>query len=235
MRTPRHPPSLVVRLSAYILISIVLFVAAWQGDAWASQALVKPEVGQQDWCRMLRMAGFLPTWLLAGLALFLVRWEWRERIGKRQALLPPLLLVVSAAASGAVGELVKLLIRRERPEFASAGAYAFRPWTVEYPWSTSGLGLPSSHAIVAFGAAFMLVRLYPRAWPVWLGLALGCAFTRLLEHAHYLSDVTLAAIVAYGVAWGVAAIAHPSDAGPSTDDQPQSKRGYPQIDADKRR
>jgi membrane-associated phospholipid phosphatase len=57
--------------------------------------------------------------------------------------------------------------------------------------------------MVAFAAAWVLCRLHPRASPVWLALAVGCAFTRLVSHAHLLSDVVVAAVAAYAVVWVV--------------------------------
>jgi membrane-associated phospholipid phosphatase len=99
---------------------------------------------------------------------------------------------------GIVAEVLKLLFRRERPE-AHAGAYVFRSWR-DHAVSTAGLSLPSSHALVAFAAAAMLARLYPRARWLCFALAVGCALTRVLARAHFLSDVTLAAIVGWAVA-----------------------------------
>jgi membrane-associated phospholipid phosphatase len=61
------------------------------------------------------------------------------------------------------------------------------------------MGLPSSHALVAFAGAFALARLFPRARWVFYLLALGCGLTRVLATAHYLSDVIVAACVAWGI------------------------------------
>jgi membrane-associated phospholipid phosphatase len=109
--------------------------------------------------------------------------------------------LIAAALGGLAAELLKLLLRRERPE-AHAGEYVFRSWS-SHPLSTAGLALPSSHALVAFAAAAMLARLYPRASWLWFTLAAGCALTRVLARAHFLSDVTLAAIVGWLVAAGL--------------------------------
>ena len=46
----------------------------------------------------------------------------------------------------------------------------------------------------------MLARLYPRARWVGYTLAVGCAVTRVLAHAHFLSDTVMAA----GMGWIVA-------------------------------
>jgi membrane-associated phospholipid phosphatase len=59
--------------------------------------------------------------------------------------------------------------------------------------------LPSSHVLVAFAAATVLARLFPRAWGLWYLLAAGCAVTRVLAMAHFLSDTVVAALVGYVV------------------------------------
>ena len=106
-------------------------------------------------------------------------------------------LFLSTMAGGLAGEILKLIIRRERP-WAAAGAYVFRPFT-DRPFTGSGLAMPSTHSAVAFAAAFALARLFPRAAPVWYLLAAGCAFTRVAARAHFLSDVVLGGILAWFV------------------------------------
>jgi membrane-associated phospholipid phosphatase len=146
----------------------------------------------EDWGRMLRVMGFLPLWLAAGAALALhertpLRALPRSRAG---------LLVAGATLGGAVAELGKLAVRRLRP--GELGDYVFRPYT-ERPFSTGGLGMPSSHALVAFGAAAILSRLFPRARLVWWALAWGCGFTRVAAGAHFFSDVAVAALLGWAV------------------------------------
>jgi membrane-associated phospholipid phosphatase len=145
---------------------------------------------------MLRVVGFLPTWAVVSAALVLsgpasapmsANSRWR-------AMLP----LIAATLGGLAAEVLKLLLRRERPE-AHAGAYVFRSWR-DHPLSSSGLALPSSHALVAFAAAAMLARLYPRARWLWYALAAGCALTRVMARAHFLSDVTLSTIIGWAVA-----------------------------------
>ena len=147
-----------------------------------------------DWGRALRVMGFLPLWLVAALALSLVD---RERYGYARGAL----LAGSATLGGISAELLKLLLRRERPA-ANDGEYVFRAFS-ERTFSTGGLALPSSHALVAFGAAAMLSRLFPRARLVWWSVAWGCGLTRVAAGAHFLSDVVVAAIVGWIVAWAL--------------------------------
>jgi membrane-associated phospholipid phosphatase len=147
-------------------------------------------VYEADWGRMLRVMGFVPLWLAAAVALALhdrtpVTRFFRARSG---------LLLLGAGVSGIAAELLKLLVRRLRPgEF---GEYAFRPFA-ERTFSTGGLGMPSSHALVAFGAAAVLSRIFPRAWPVWWFLAWGCGLSRVAAGAHFFSDIVVAALVGW--------------------------------------
>jgi membrane-associated phospholipid phosphatase len=188
MRTPRRT------FLVFLLVAAAALAAALLLDHWAFVHAFDRKVYDRDWGRMLRVVGFLPLWIAAAAALALEdRGAPREVAGAwyRRALL----LLGAPAAAGIAGEVLKLVIRRERPG-AHDGASVFRPFA-ERPLSTAGLATPSSHAIVAFGAAFILARLFPRAAPIWYFLAAGCALTRVLARAHFLSDVVLSAILAW--------------------------------------
>jgi membrane-associated phospholipid phosphatase len=172
------------------------FVAACFADSWVFHNIEDPNVYDRDWGRLLRVMGFLGTWIALAIAVALQEGTEpaRRALAKRRAHL----LFWSAAVGGLVAEVMKLLLRRERPGIHD-GAYGFRSFA-ERTWSTAGLALPSSHALVAFAGAAMLARLYPRARWVGYTLAAGCGITRVLAHAHFLSDVVLAA----GLGWIVA-------------------------------
>jgi membrane-associated phospholipid phosphatase len=185
----------IARVRPAIMVAVAAMVAATALDGWTYRVLVVPDVYDHDWGRMLRVVGYLPTWAVVSVALALSGPASGPAISSRWRASMPL---IAATVGGAVAELLKLLLRRERPE-AHAGAYVFRSWR-DHPLSTGGLALPSSHALVAFAAAAMLARLYPRARWLWYALATGCALTRVLARAHFLSDVTLSAIIGWGVA-----------------------------------
>lgn len=174
----------------------LLFLAACLVDTWVYHNIENPKVYERDWGRMLRVMGFLGTWLALAFAVALQEGGelTRRALAKRRAVL----LFFSAALGGLLAEVLKLLFRRERPEIHD-GDYGFRAFS-ERTWSTAGLAMPSSHALVAFAGAAMLARLYPRARWVGYTLAAGCGVTRVLAHAHFLSDVVLAA----GLGWIVA-------------------------------
>lgn len=182
-----------------LAITAVLTALAWLADGWAYARWYDPKVYDRDWGRLLRVMGFLGTWLALAVAIALQEGAEpaRRALAKRRASL----LFWSAALGGLVAEVGKLTIRRERPE-PHDGVHVFRDWG-ERTWSTAGLAMPSSHTLVAFAGAAMLARLYPRARWVGYVLAAGCALTRVMARAHFLSDVVLAAGLGWVVAWGV--------------------------------
>jgi membrane-associated phospholipid phosphatase len=114
-------------------------------------------------------------------------------------------VLMSAAMGGLLAEALKLAVRRHRPSEANDGRHV-------YDWFAGdvegrGLGLASSHAGVAFGAAFALWRWSPPAGVAALTLALGCSATRVLSGAHFVSDVYAAAVLAWvgsALAWRAA-------------------------------
>jgi membrane-associated phospholipid phosphatase len=184
-----------VKRSLPIVAALIAIAVAFLGDRWTYDHVVMANVYDKDWGRMLRIIGFVPTWMAIALGFWL-----HERDLVPHARRKALLIVASPIFAGIVDELLKLVFRRERPG-AHDGEYFFRAWS-ERTFSTSGLALPSSHTMVAFGGAFMLAYLYPRTRWLWFALAAGCSLTRLLAHAHFLSDVVVATIGAFATtAW----------------------------------
>jgi len=182
-----------------LAISAVVVVLAHLLDRWAFHHVVVRDVYNHDWGRMLRVVGYYPTWVLAALALALHDWVPRTRAGWRAAMRRGGVLFWSPAVAGIAAEAVKLVVRRERPNMTD-GLYVFRA-LADRPFSSKGFGLPSSHTAVAFGAAAALARLFPRARPVWYGIAVGCALTRVGSGAHFLSDVVVGALIGWLSAW----------------------------------
>ena len=168
-----------------LILSLVL-------DPWVWRNLTMPGIYERDWGRMLRVVGSLVFWAPLALAVWLaMRRGNNPRPGRAS------LLFWGPALAGGVAELLKLLVRRERPGFAD-GAYVFRDFA-ERTWSTSGLGFPTSHGMVAFGGAAVLARLFPGTAPVAYAMAAGCAITRILAGAHFASDAVGGAIFGWTV------------------------------------
>jgi membrane-associated phospholipid phosphatase len=171
----------------FAVIGTAAIAIAMLLDGWAWSHLVKTDIYDHGFGRMLRSMGFLPLWLVTAAAL------WLETRDRRRALL----LAAVPTAGGIADEVLKLVLRRERPGLHD-GVYVFRAFG-DRPFADVDFGLPSSEAVVAFSAAWLLCRLYPKAWPVWIALAAGCAMARVLAQAHFLSDVTVGAVVAYAL------------------------------------
>ncbi|MBL0169638.1 MAG: phosphatase PAP2 family protein [Gemmatimonadaceae bacterium] len=180
----------------FVTLAVVATLAAHVLDAAAWQHLRDPRIYEKDLGRLLRLIGYLPTWLIVAGALWThdraaperraVGWGWRGG-----------LVLLAPTVGGALAEVLKMLVRRLRP-VAEVFGYDWRPYSVDL-FSTRGLGMPSSHTLVAFAAAAALSRVFPRAWVMWYVLALGCAITRVLSLGHFLSDTVVAAFLGYVV------------------------------------
>jgi len=173
---------------AFLLLglSITAFLGAHLLDPWAYSALTLPKAADRDWGRLLRVMGYAPTWLVFAIALWL---ESRGREPDSAARLreAAAAALVAVTVAGLAGEAAKLLVRRERPAATEGLGYLFRPFS-DRPFSGGGLGMPSTHAAVAFAGAAAIRRRFRGAGMVLLALAAGCGLTRVFAQAHFLSD-----------------------------------------------
>jgi membrane-associated phospholipid phosphatase len=175
----------------------------------------------RDWWQALRAAGYLPTWILVGVLFML-----HDRTRDLRARLPGrfawwqrgLLIFLGAALGGLAAEILKGIVRRERP--GPEGIYVF-----DYAGMGRehvGLGLASSHTGTAFGACIMLGWLFPEArWPLLL-LAAGCGFSRIHAGAHWTTDVYVAILLSYGVCLLLWRVLGPGCLTPRDADAPRS-------------
>jgi membrane-associated phospholipid phosphatase len=186
------------RRTMWLIACVLVFGALpMLADKWFYDHAYLKDVFDHDWARMLRSMGFAPTWGIAALAI----WLNEKPEAAARAAARAWYLVTTVIVGGLLCEVLKLLLRRERP-WVMDGLYSFRPWS-EHPFSTSGLAWPSSHTMVAFSAATAMGRLFPRTRWIWWALAAGCGVTRMLAHAHFFSDVMLGGFFGWCVGWGV--------------------------------
>lgn len=166
---------------------------------------------RHDLVQMLRSAGYVPVWILAAVMIDAgrrpgpVAGDLMSRHVRPGARLLGTRVLVSAAMGGLMAEILKVAVRRHRPSEANDGRHVYDWFAGEV--EGRGLGLASSHAGVAFGAAFALWRWSPSAGVAALTLALGCSATRVLSGAHFVSDVYAAAVLAWvgsALAWQAA-------------------------------
>lgn len=208
MTSPNSVRSRWIRLLILAVVAITV-AHALDATAWRSARLLT--VNDKDWGRLLRSMGYLPTWGIVALGYWLQQRDHPRRSPYAWA------LVVGPALGGALAELLKLSIRRLRPN-PDLFEYVFRP-VAEGPLSNRGMGMPSSHVLVAFAGATVLAQLYPRARWLWYTLAAGCAATRVLAMGHFLSDTVVAALLGVlvgGWVWGRANLERRVQIAPST-------------------
>ena len=151
-----------------------------------------------DWYKLLRIMGYAPTWLAVALVLILVDSARREDDrpnGRPLTWIRGPFLAASILLAGGTAEVIKLLTRRARPNIADpTELYNWIAWSVK-GINTGDLALPSSHAAVAFAAAWAIGKLHPRTLPVGLALAIGCGITRMLAGQHHASDIVASMFV----------------------------------------
>ena len=189
---------LAVRATVALTITLAFLALPALADQWAYAHWFQAKIYDHDWAMALRAAGTFYVWLPVALAIWLVQRERNAAVAKKNTFL----LLGAPALAGILCEVLKIVIRRLRPN-VDHGAWAFRDWNVHDWWSSAGLATPSSHTMVAFAAATMMARMYPRARWVFYVIAWGCGVTRFLSHNHYLSDVTFGALLGWAVGWGV--------------------------------
>jgi len=181
------------RVIAGVAAFIVAMAVAMPFDAAAYHHFKTIDTGETDWHRLLRVLGYLPTWLLAAGVFFLIDTARTRRIGWGLATSRVGLTLFSTITAGLLAELLKLLLRRLRPD-DTGGAYAFMPWSGQW-WQSGDLGLPSSHTAIAFAGMGILAHMYPRAAVVFIAMAVGTGFTRVINHTHFASDAAFAAVL----------------------------------------
>jgi membrane-associated phospholipid phosphatase len=192
-----------------LAITIAATAVAMLVDRTVYEFINAPTVYDKDLGRLLRVMGFAGTWLALALAVGLQHDGDESRISQGRVIPPATsrttarrrgwLIFWSPMLAGALAEVLKIVVRRERPAL-NDGAYGFREWS-ERTFSSAGLAFPSSHTAVAFGGAFMLGRIFPKARWVGYALAAGCGITRILARAHFVSDVVFAAGLGWLVSW----------------------------------
>lgn len=201
LHTPLHNPHAQRRRGLVLFVVFLLgLVVLTLTDRWLFTTLRHPDrvtLESKDWYQFFRAMGYLPTWLAVGAAFIIHdlarRAPWPLRRGT--------LVILAPIVAGALAELLKVLVPRQRP--INNGAI-----DGEYVWGTpfealrgvGNHGLASSHAAVAFGAAFVISRLFPGAGVVLIPLALACALTRMLTGAHFATDVYVGAGLGYAAA-----------------------------------
>lgn len=137
------------------------------------------------WAEAVKFFGtFYAVIVLAGVLRLVRMLSWR-RAGA----------LLLCAATAIAADIVKWIAGRPRP-VNGAGALTAAMDFVPFSHRQSGNSFPSGHAMLAFATAACLARYYPRWWPLFYAVATLVAMERVLEVAHYVSDVVAAAGIA---------------------------------------
>ncbi len=187
-------------------IAVFFAVLAAAGIAGLDGLVTRYTAGQPDggtiWADGMR---------LLDLATF--RWLGTYLLGAVLLIAAGLLLVLSATrptgflllyvamvqfTSTAIAELSRPWFGRVRPYEAVQGGDL---------WLAGPDSFPSVHAAFYGGLFFPLILLFPRLGPIWAAPPLFVAAARVMEHDHYLSDVSASLAVAAALAAGLCFIA----------------------------
>jgi membrane-associated phospholipid phosphatase len=202
------------KIIAAVILFAALFALITALDFWILHLLFDPthQVEDHDWFMFLRVFGSIWTWLAAALLFFVADKVW-DRAGS--VLLAPI-------TAGIAAELLKYTIGRARPVdqgvLIDAG-YHFRPLLGGFR-DAQNLGMPSSHAAVAFAGAFVLAQHISQLRLPMLALAIGCAYTRIASGAHFPTDTLAGAAIGWLSARAFQALTrriHPEHAVPSSE------------------
>ena len=166
---------------------------------WLDRPVLDLVLAEPDWlfdaARKVTDAGKSDPYLLAGAVLFLV---WRFILPHPVLAQRALFVFVAVAASGLATDLLKIVFGRARPKLLLADGeegFAF------FRFGHDRASFPSGHATTAAALALALALVAPRwRWPAFL-FGAGIAATRVVIHAHYLSDALFGAAVGTLTVW----------------------------------
>ncbi|TSA39957.1 phosphatase PAP2 family protein [bacterium] len=197
------PPRTSQAQTPFIAVLLALLIATWFNDhqLWRLFLGADPNdraaieaIQRRDWWTFFRCFGYVPLWVFVAAA-----GESARRSSGRIAPCgwPWIRVLFAATCAGAGAEILKLVIARERPGLT--GEHVYRGFLSGFS-NGGNLGFASSHAAVAFGAAFALLRIWPRVGVIAFVGALGCGYTRVVVGSHFASDVVGGALIGYAVA-----------------------------------
>ena len=179
---------------ALLVIGAAIVAVAWRTadspvTAWSERV---QSVWTEDLIRITNRlgGGMNPVMVVAFFLLAGVAYRHRRWIEYAVA------MAIAGLAAGIVGQIVKYIVGRARPELWLG------PFTHARPSATS---FPSGHTVGAFALGFVLVfasrNLPLRALAILVAIAVG--LSRILAFRHWTSDVLASALIGIAVAWAV--------------------------------
>lgn len=112
-------------------------------------------------------------------------------------------MLSASLGAGLLADIVKLCVYRARPramKLSTATIFStFHGWFPFISAGSAGQSFPSGHATTAAGLAFTLAIKYPRGRWGFAILALTASVTRVIVHAHFLTDIAVGVVL--GIGW----------------------------------
>ncbi len=195
-RGPGSGPALAFRVLTGA--AVVVIIAGFLGlDRWfyehVSLNLERPDrVGNRDFyastklfwlvCRYAFGYGVVPAAVLVGLGVLRPQ-SWRK----------PAVGALAIVAAALVANGAQAAIGRMRPNQATTHLAFTQPLAELF--TKQRVSFPSGEAATALAAAYVLTRLLPRWYAVFYAAAALAAVARLVNGAHYLSDVAAGALL----------------------------------------
>jgi len=170
---------------------VLILVATLFDGALLSKMPVESSTQRGDFISLLRILGYLPTWILFSLLLVLAAPTDQKKRFREDALR----ITLTAMISGIVAETLKPIFRRPDPQVGNEGSWERAPLNDQW-WDGTDFCFPSGHSAVAFGAAVAISRRWPKTTPLIGMAAIGCAITRIYERGHHPSDVIASLLIA---------------------------------------
>lgn len=182
---------------AWALIWAALLLLAFGFDRTTAQWVLNhhPINKSARWVFDVKLMG--NYWFTLIIALFLVA-------SSRHRLYAAIALLLSGALGGLLYLLIKWIAGRYRPVIR-IDPFGFSPFPggLGGLFQEKGLGFPSGHACLAFASAMTLTLALPKWNWLWFLLAAIVGAERVLENAHYLSDVVAGAGIGALCGWVV--------------------------------
>lgn len=194
-------PRLRDRLPWLILLLAALCVAAAfdvRVSTWVHLRGLHDAVHHARWPLIAKWPGHYGycTLPVAAVVAFATRHRWRGAA----------LIAASGVVAGLLYTVAKWCVGRTRP-FPTHGPvetpFTFHPFNhgIAGLWKAENQAFPSGHVCLAFATATALARLFPKGRIAFFFVASLTAVERVLEGAHYPSDVIAGAIFGITAAW----------------------------------
>lgn len=196
---------LPLKLIFFVFIACVLASVGsfFYLDQWLAVHFSDPGL-EEFWVlnRQLTDIGLSSNFFLFSVILFIALFIWGKYAKDHPEWRFPLQIwsakfFLSLITSGIVVMVLKFIFGRQRPHKTSPefDPTVFQPFNFHWDFQS----LPSGHTQVVFCVATMLSMFFPRGTLIFVVLALLLGFTRVVTHAHFLSDCIMGAFFGWAV------------------------------------